>query len=60
MRICVVGGGAREVAVARTLKKSPRCKALLAVANHQNPALQVKKSVLVLSSPIAPDRHVLF
>ncbi len=41
MKICVVGGGAREVAVARTLKKSPKCKALIAVANHQNPALQV-------------------
>ncbi len=41
MKICVVGGGAREVAVARTLKKSPKCKELIAVANHQNPALQV-------------------
>jgi phosphoribosylamine-glycine ligase len=41
MKICVVGGGAREVAVARALKKSPKCNELIAVANHQNPALQV-------------------
>ena len=40
MRICLVGGAAREVAVARSLLKSPKCSQLIVIAKHQNPALK--------------------
>ena len=38
-RICIVGGGARELAVARSVKSSPLCGALVCIAPAKNPAI---------------------
>jgi phosphoribosylamine--glycine ligase len=38
-RICVVGGGAREVAITRAIKRSPQCSALFCFASSINPAI---------------------
>jgi len=32
MRICIVGSGAREVAIARSLKASPKCSAVSSIS----------------------------
>jgi phosphoribosylamine--glycine ligase len=38
-RICVVGGGAREVAISRAIRRSPECSGLYCFASSLNPAI---------------------
>jgi len=60
MRICIVGSGAREVAIARSLKASPKCSAVLCFASTRNPALVELASEYEVGNIDSPEAVVAF
>lgn len=60
MRVCVVGGGARELAIARSVKASPRCGALLCIAPAKNPGIADIADEYKIGKADSPEEVVAF
>jgi phosphoribosylamine--glycine ligase len=59
-RICIVGGGARELAIARSVKGSPLCGALVCIAPAKNPAIAEICDEYKIGKADSPDDVVAF
>mmetsp|Transcript_1301 Transcript_1301/g.2837 ORF Transcript_1301/g.2837 Transcript_1301/m.2837 type:complete len:646 (+) Transcript_1301:153-2090(+) len=60
MRVCIVGGGARELAIARAVKRSPRCGGILCIAPAKNPAIAELCDEYKIADANKPEEVVAF